>query len=218
MTTPRLVEVRQHLLKKNDLQARELRARFGRAGVFVVSLVSSPGSGKTAFLERTLTALVPTLPGRGAGRRPGDRERRRPSGPQRRAGETDRHRHGVPPRGRDGRTRAGRLAAGRARHPVHRERRQPGLSRLLRPRRDAAPGAAVGHRGRGQAAQVPDHLQHRRRRRRDQDATWPRPPAATSTRCAATSIASAPACRSSRCRRRAAWGWTPGCASSPAGP
>ena len=60
MTTPRLVEVRQHLLKKNDLQARELRARFGRAGIFVVSLVSSPGSGKTAFLERTLTALVPT--------------------------------------------------------------------------------------------------------------------------------------------------------------
>ena len=55
---PRLVEVRQHLLKKNDLQARALRDRFRDAGVFVVSLVSSPGPGKTAFLERTLTALA----------------------------------------------------------------------------------------------------------------------------------------------------------------
>jgi hydrogenase nickel incorporation protein HypB len=59
MDSPRLVEVRQHLLKKNDLQARDLRQRFRSAGVFVVSLVSSPGAGKTAFLERTLTALAP---------------------------------------------------------------------------------------------------------------------------------------------------------------
>ena len=57
METPRLVEVRQHLLKKNDVEARVLRDRFRDAGVFVVSLVSSPGAGKTAFLERTLTAL-----------------------------------------------------------------------------------------------------------------------------------------------------------------
>ncbi|MBA2305505.1 MAG: hydrogenase nickel incorporation protein HypB [Acidobacteria bacterium] len=55
--TTRLVEVRQHLLKKNDLQARALRHRFRDAGVFVVSLVSSPGAGKTAFLECTLSAL-----------------------------------------------------------------------------------------------------------------------------------------------------------------
>lgn len=53
----RLVEVRQHVLKQNDLTARALRDRFRAAGVFVVSLVSSPGSGKTAFLERTLTLL-----------------------------------------------------------------------------------------------------------------------------------------------------------------
>jgi hydrogenase nickel incorporation protein HypB len=58
MDSPRLVEVRQHLLKKNDLRARELRARFLDARVFAVSLVSSPGAGKTAFLERTLTALA----------------------------------------------------------------------------------------------------------------------------------------------------------------
>ena len=54
---PRLVEVRKNVLKQNDMVARSLRERFRSAGVFVVSLVSSPGSGKTAFLEKTLTLL-----------------------------------------------------------------------------------------------------------------------------------------------------------------
>ena len=56
-TQPRLVEVRQKVLKQNDLLARELRQRFREAGVFVVSLVSSPGAGKTALLEKLLTEL-----------------------------------------------------------------------------------------------------------------------------------------------------------------
>ena len=56
---PRLVEVRRNVLKHNDVVARALRERFREAGVFVVSLVSSPGSGKTAFLEKTLTLLQP---------------------------------------------------------------------------------------------------------------------------------------------------------------
>jgi hydrogenase nickel incorporation protein HypB len=60
---PRIVEVRQGVLKKNDLLARELRGRFQSAGTYVVNLVSSPGAGKTALLERTLTEL------RQAGRR-----------------------------------------------------------------------------------------------------------------------------------------------------
>jgi hydrogenase nickel incorporation protein HypB len=53
----RLVQVRQHVLKKNDVAARALRARFHEAGTSVVSLVSSPGAGKTAFLEKVLGAL-----------------------------------------------------------------------------------------------------------------------------------------------------------------
>jgi hydrogenase nickel incorporation protein HypB len=56
-TEPRLIEVRKNVLKQNDTVARSLRERFHAAGVFVVSLVSSPGSGKTAFLEKTLTLL-----------------------------------------------------------------------------------------------------------------------------------------------------------------
>ena len=59
--TTRMVEVRQGILKKNDLLARALRERFAAAGTRVVSLVSSPGAGKTALLQRTLTALRPTL-------------------------------------------------------------------------------------------------------------------------------------------------------------
>lgn len=55
--TSRLVEVRQNILKQNDLLARVLRERFQAADVYVVSIVSSPGSGKTAFLEKTLSAL-----------------------------------------------------------------------------------------------------------------------------------------------------------------
>jgi len=61
VTQTRLVEVRQNVLKQNDIVARELRQRFHHAGVYVVSLVSSPGSGKTAFLEKTLALLRPNF-------------------------------------------------------------------------------------------------------------------------------------------------------------
>src|SRR3954453_8970471 len=57
MSETRLVEVRQHVLKKNDVVARALRERFREAGVYVVSLVSSPGAGKTALLEQVLSLL-----------------------------------------------------------------------------------------------------------------------------------------------------------------
>src|SRR5262245_14920680 len=56
-TTPRLVEVRRNALKQNDALARALRDRFRKAGVRVISLVSSPGAGKTTLLEKTLTGL-----------------------------------------------------------------------------------------------------------------------------------------------------------------
>lgn len=54
----RIVEIRQNVLNKNDLLAHQLRDRFTAAGAFTVNLVSSPGSGKTAFLQRTLTELL----------------------------------------------------------------------------------------------------------------------------------------------------------------
>ncbi|MDQ2842008.1 MAG: hydrogenase nickel incorporation protein HypB [Acidobacteriota bacterium] len=59
MNRTRLVEVRQKVLNKNDIAACGLRQRFQAANVTVISLVSSPGSGKTAFLERILSGLRP---------------------------------------------------------------------------------------------------------------------------------------------------------------
>jgi hydrogenase nickel incorporation protein HypB len=55
--TTRIIEVREKILKQNDLLARALRTRFRDAGVFVASMVSSPGSGKTAFLEKILSRV-----------------------------------------------------------------------------------------------------------------------------------------------------------------
>ena len=56
--TTRIVELRQGILKKNDELARGLRQQFTSSGVLVLNLVSSPGTGKTAFLERTLKELL----------------------------------------------------------------------------------------------------------------------------------------------------------------
>jgi hydrogenase nickel incorporation protein HypB len=53
----RIVELRQGILKKNDELARGLRNQFEQAGVLVLNLVSSPGTGKTEFLQRTLREL-----------------------------------------------------------------------------------------------------------------------------------------------------------------
>ncbi len=54
----RMVEVRAKVLKQNDLLARILRDRFQTEGTCAVGLVSSPGSGKTAFLEKLLGGLA----------------------------------------------------------------------------------------------------------------------------------------------------------------
>ena len=51
------LEVEQKVLSENDKLAQGLRDRFHRHKVFCVNLISSPGSGKTALLERTLEAL-----------------------------------------------------------------------------------------------------------------------------------------------------------------
>jgi hydrogenase nickel incorporation protein HypB len=53
-----MVEVRAKVLKQNDLLACSLRERFRKRGTCVVGLVSSPGSGKTAFLEKILGGLA----------------------------------------------------------------------------------------------------------------------------------------------------------------
>ncbi|MFJ3725180.1 hydrogenase nickel incorporation protein HypB [Streptomyces sp. NPDC090045] len=50
----RVVDLRQAVLAKNDMAAQVLRAELTARGTAVVNLLSSPGSGKTALLEREL--------------------------------------------------------------------------------------------------------------------------------------------------------------------
>jgi len=49
-----IITVERKVLEKNDEIARRNRAIFSSKGIFVINLVSSPGSGKTSVLERTL--------------------------------------------------------------------------------------------------------------------------------------------------------------------
>jgi hydrogenase nickel incorporation protein HypB len=48
------VPLERKVLNENDRIAATLRERFERNGTFCLNLISSPGSGKTALLERTL--------------------------------------------------------------------------------------------------------------------------------------------------------------------
>ena len=49
-----VLTIHRKVLEKNDEIARRNRERFSQNGTFVINLVSSPGSGKTSVLERTL--------------------------------------------------------------------------------------------------------------------------------------------------------------------
>jgi len=53
----RTIEVRERVMARNDELAAGVRRRLREAGVVTFNLVSSPGSGKTALLERTLADL-----------------------------------------------------------------------------------------------------------------------------------------------------------------
>ena len=51
------IEVRERVMAKNDELATEVRRQLASSGVVSFNLVSSPGSGKTLLLERTLADL-----------------------------------------------------------------------------------------------------------------------------------------------------------------
>ena len=55
--TVRTIDVRERVMAKNDELAAGVRRRLADAGVVTFNLVSSPGSGKTLLLERTLADL-----------------------------------------------------------------------------------------------------------------------------------------------------------------
>lgn len=51
------IDLKQPILDKNDRMAEELRQRFADAGVYVLDLLASPGSGKTSTILATIDAL-----------------------------------------------------------------------------------------------------------------------------------------------------------------
>ena len=53
----RILEIRKSVLNKNNQAAAQLRERFRSSQVIAINVVSSPGSGKTVFLEQTLRGL-----------------------------------------------------------------------------------------------------------------------------------------------------------------
>jgi hydrogenase nickel incorporation protein HypB len=53
------IPMERRVLNENDRIAAELRALFERNGTLCVNFISSPGSGKTALLERTLAGFDP---------------------------------------------------------------------------------------------------------------------------------------------------------------
>ncbi len=57
-----VLEVEQDVLQQNELMASRNRGYFEAKNIFTLNLVSSPGSGKTALLERTLKDLKEELP------------------------------------------------------------------------------------------------------------------------------------------------------------
>lgn len=55
--TKTIVDVEQDILLQNNLLAQRNRGYFDAKNILAMNLVSSPGSGKTSLLERTLTDL-----------------------------------------------------------------------------------------------------------------------------------------------------------------
>ena len=57
----RVIEVKRSIFENNDRQADALRAKLKEKGVYLLNLMSSPGSGKTTTLSRTIEALSTDL-------------------------------------------------------------------------------------------------------------------------------------------------------------
>lgn len=54
----REIQVQEAILAKNDHLAHHLREKLHHQGILTLNFLSSPGSGKTSLIERTLTDLV----------------------------------------------------------------------------------------------------------------------------------------------------------------
>ncbi len=162
LSQERIIKIERGILSKNDRLARDNRRAFAARGVFALNLVSSPGSGKTSLLVKTIEQLrgreeVAVI--EGDQQTSNDAERIRAAGAPALQINTGKgchlDAHMVGHAFEKLESRAGRRA-------VHRERRQSGLPRRLRSWRGEARRRAVGDRRRRQAAQISGHVRVRR--------------------------------------------------------
>lgn len=61
MDQVRIIEVKQSVFADNDKQAAQLREELRARGIFLLNLMSAPGSGKTTTLKRTVELLKDEL-------------------------------------------------------------------------------------------------------------------------------------------------------------
>ena len=61
METVRILEVKQSVFANNDVQAGKLRAELREKGIYLLNLMSSPGSGKTTTLTQLIALLKEDL-------------------------------------------------------------------------------------------------------------------------------------------------------------
>ena len=61
MDTYKIIEVKESVFADNDREAARLRQELKQSGTFLLNLMSSPGSGKTTTLLRTIEALKDEL-------------------------------------------------------------------------------------------------------------------------------------------------------------
>ena len=54
MDNIKIIEIKKSVFADNDIEANELRNELQRKGVFLLNLMSSPGSGKTTTVKRIL--------------------------------------------------------------------------------------------------------------------------------------------------------------------
>jgi len=61
MSEFKILEIKQAVFEKNDRQADQLRIDLKKEGIFLLNLMSSPGSGKTTTLTKTINTLKEEL-------------------------------------------------------------------------------------------------------------------------------------------------------------
>ncbi|MDD4366434.1 MAG: hydrogenase nickel incorporation protein HypB [Eubacteriales bacterium] len=57
MSNIKVIEIKKSVFENNDAEAEKLREKLKKKGVFLLNLMSSPGSGKTSVLVRTIKKL-----------------------------------------------------------------------------------------------------------------------------------------------------------------